>query len=215
MTTGRSSPDRAPRAWLLAGSCWLAAVITVGLLGATLCPPGACRVTELDREILAALAAARRPLLDALLAPATWLGSLAVLVPAACALWWWRLRQSAVWSATLPVFALGGACLLVHVVKLLVARPRPALFEPLVAMPVDLSFPSAHAAQAGALALAAFFVLPRRFAWAVAAAAAVLVALVALSRVYLQVHYPTDVLAGLLLGVGWAAGLCLLRGNAR
>ncbi len=204
-----------PRSWLHAGSCWLAAAIAVGLFGVVVCPHGACRVAELDREILAALFAARRPWLDALLAPASWLGSLAVLVPAACALSWWRRRQSAGWSAALPVFALGGASLLVHSVKWLVARPRPALFEPIVAMPADLSFPSAHAAQAGALALAAVFVFPRRVAWAVAAATAVLVALVALSRVYLQVHYPTDVLAGLLLGVGWASGLRLLWGDAR
>lgn len=201
--------------WLPAAACWLPAATLVGLLAAAACPGGACRVPGLEHDILAALHAARRPWLDALLVPASWLGSIAVLLPAAFALWLWRRHRAAARVALFPLLAVGGAWLFVHSAKLLVARPRPDLFAPLVAMPQDLSFPSAHAAQAGAFAIAVVLISSRQRAWSVIAAASLLVATVALSRLYLQVHYPSDVLAGLIVGAGWTAGLWLLLGRTR
>lgn len=50
--------------------------------------------------------------------------------------------------------ALVGASALGHLLKLIVERPRPDLFPPLIPMPQDWSFPSAHAVQATAFALA-------------------------------------------------------------
>lgn len=187
----------------------------VGLVAAAACPAGACRVPAVDREILAALHAAQRPWLGALLVPASWLGSIVVLLPVALALSWWQRGRAATRLALLAPLGVGGAWLLAHAAKLLVARPRPDLFEPLVAMPADLSFPSAHAAQASAFAIAVVLAFGRARPLAAIVAATVFVCTVALSRVYLQVHYPTDVLAGLVLGAGWTAGLWLLLGRAR
>lgn len=84
--------------------------------------------------------------------------------------------------------------------KLVVDRPRPG-GDALVAVPASSSFPSGHAATAFAAAAAVGFVYPR-----LRLPMFVLAALVALSRVYLGVHYPADVLAGALLGLGvvWA-----------
>jgi membrane-associated phospholipid phosphatase len=82
-------------------------------------------------------------------------------------------------------------------VKLLVKRPRPVLegLPPLGGAPSSLSFPSAHAFSSFAVATAMFRVDP-------ATAGALLVALVlSLGRPYLGMHYPSDVLAGALLGV--------------
>jgi len=85
--------------------------------------------------------------------------------------------------------------------KLLVARKRPVLEDlpPLAATPTQLSFPSAHAATsfAGALAYARLG-LPAPALYALAAS-------LALSRLYLGLHYPSDVLAGALLGTVLAA----------
>jgi len=72
----------------------------------------------------------------------------------------------------------------------------------------DFSFPSGHAfgsaATYGMLALAVLWALrPHRWRWAVAAALWVWIGLVALSRPILGVHYPSDVLAGMCLGLGW------------
>jgi undecaprenyl-diphosphatase len=101
-------------------------------------------------------------------------------------------------------------------VKLFMMRPRPPV-EHLQAV-TSSSFPSGHATQASAFWLS--LVLALHMAGApptitgVAAGLALLIVLgVAASRVYLGVHYPSDVAAGVLLGTGWALYVshCLRR----
>lgn len=88
------------------------------------------------------------------------------------------------------------------------ARPRPCWLDEtvplLIARPSDYSFPSGHtmAAAIGATVLTA---ADRRFGWA----AIPLAVLIAFSRMYLYVHFPSDILAGALLGV--AIGVLVLR----
>ena len=92
------------------------------------------------------------------------------------------------------------------ILKPLVARTRPfeinRTVELLVAKPLDYSFPSGHTGCSFAVTSALYFCRSR--GWA---PACVLSILIAFSRLYLYVHFPTDVLAGLLLGLasGWAA----------
>jgi len=84
-----------------------------------------------------------------------------------------------------------------YCIKLAVRRPRPVLegLPPLGGAPSSLSFPSAHALSSFAVATAMVRVDP-------ATAGALLVATaLALGRPYLGMHYPSDVLAGALLGV--------------
>jgi undecaprenyl-diphosphatase len=70
-------------------------------------------------------------------------------------------------------------------------------------MPEDWSFPSAHAAQATAFALA-WLLRPGRSPGRIEVSVlAAVVALVAVSRPYLQVHFPSDVIAGVLLAAVW------------
>ncbi len=102
---------------------------------------------------------------------------------------------------------LAGAMLISDWVKLLVSRPRPPV-EHLQAV-TGSSFPSGHTTQASAFWFSLAFAV--RAAGAspkvtrAAGGLALLIALaVAASRVYLGVHYPSDVAAGLLLGAGWA-----------
>lgn len=68
----------------------------------------------------------------------------------------------------------------------------------------DFSFPSGHTCASFAAALAYYRFLPRK--WGIASI--VLAALIGFSRLYVGVHYPSDVLAGLLVGAfaAWAAG---------
>lgn len=188
---------------------WWTLTAAALVLGATLaCQDRSCAPPSFDRDVLAALHAWRTPVLDSLLSTATWLGSITVLLPAALLFAWRFWRDGNLAAAILLPLSVSGSWLFAHAAKLLVARPRPDLYPALIEMPVDLSFPSAHAMQFTAFALA-LVLAPglRRASSVIVVAVTLLVALVALSRLYLQVHYPSDVLAGMLAGVGWAAGL--------
>lgn len=143
------------------------------------------------------------------------LGSSAVLVPLlalAAALFLWRRRT---WR---PVVLLaggyGGAVLLWTVVKVLVARHRPAAALAAGRF-TGFSFPSGHATQAvaawgllAALAAAATRSWPRKVAaWT---ACALVTVLVGTARVYLGAHWPTDVLGGWALGALWLSAFLTL-----
>jgi membrane-associated phospholipid phosphatase len=80
-------------------------------------------------------------------------------------------------------------------VKLAVRRPRPSLDDlpPLIRTPTQLSFPSAHAATSAAAVHAFWHLLP----WVPLRGTALAMSL---SRLYLGVHYPSDIVAGVLLG---------------
>ena len=90
------------------------------------------------------------------------------------------------------------------VLKPLVGRLRPCW---LIENPRDFSFPSGHTMASFAAALPLFWEGRREKIPFIGPAALVLAALIAFSRLYLFVHFPTDVLGGLALGAGsaWAA----------
>ncbi len=188
---------------------WCAALLALWFGAVTVCPGGACREFDADRRVLAALYSLHQPNLDALFSAITWLGSIAVLLPAALALAWRFWRKGRLAAALLLPASLGGAWVLVHIGKTLIDRPRPDLFPALIAVPADSSFPSAHTMQITAFALAWILAPGERRSWAGFIAAAGAVLLVAVSRLYLQVHYPSDVLVGLIVATGWVLGLRL------
>lgn len=94
--------------------------------------------------------------------------------------------------------------------KLLFGRPRPALVDHLVDVR-GLSFPSGHATNSAiiylTLALLISQVVPGRATRAyILSVAVLLVGIIGISRVYLGVHWPSDVLAGWSIGTCWALG---------
>lgn len=119
--------------------------------------------------------------------------------------------RRSLWPAALVVVAVAAADLLATLLKLAVARDRPYVAfperEPLLRAMLDLSFPSGHAATAfaGATVLAALLPRSRVLPLLVLAAA------VAWSRVYVGVHYVSDVVAGAVLGVGIALAVLAVR----
>ncbi|MCH3950632.1 MAG: phosphatase PAP2 family protein [Acidaminococcus sp.] len=86
------------------------------------------------------------------------------------------------------------------VLKHWMARPRPFItyedIMPLIPPPTDFSFPSGHTTSSFAVAFVFFELLPKKLS----IPALLVAAAIAFSRLYLGVHYPTDVLAGMFIG---------------
>jgi membrane-associated phospholipid phosphatase len=130
------------------------------------------------------------------------LAPLAVLIAAALV-----ARRRNLLAASL-VAAWGGAILLYNLTKLFVGRPRPPMYIWLTNVGKTKSFPSGHATQSmatfSALALVgATWLAASR--WPGAVAAVMLAGAIGWSRVYLGVHWTTDVIAGWLIGAAWVA----------
>ncbi|MEO6226795.1 MAG: phosphatase PAP2 family protein [Thermomonas sp.] len=107
-------------------------------------------------------------------------------------------------------FAIVGSALLNLGAKQLFARQRPSLWES-IAPESSFSFPSGHAM--GSMTLACVIVLlawNTRWRWPLLVVMAVFVALVGLSRIYLGVHYPSDILAGWSAALMWSVAVYLL-----
>lgn len=115
-------------------------------------------------------------------------------------------------EAVLMVLAYGGAQVLSYSLKLAFRRDRPFFTDPLATLST-YSFPSGHATVSIAVYGALSLVLVRRLtgpARVVCLAAAVLlVSLIGFSRLYLGVHFLSDVLAGFSVGLAWLA-LCVV-----
>lgn len=171
------------------------------------------RLASSDHGLLTAFAALRGPIPDGFFQVMTWLGSGYVLVPTTITLLM-LLAASRQWGAAwLMGITYFGASLSTWGLKLVIERERPTLYPSLEGMlRMDWSFPSGHTTHAAAFALGLWLMMrathPR---WSALAGFTLLglVLLVAASRLHLQVHWPSDVLAGLLVATLWA-GLAVM-----
>ncbi|MDF1503436.1 phosphatase PAP2 family protein [Roseisolibacter sp. H3M3-2] len=162
-----------------------------------------------DEAALRWVAAHQIGWLEAAMLELTFLGTATVVLTIAgvAALFLALTRQRT--AAAVLLWSTLGAILLNNVLKSAFDRPRPTLFEWGTQVRTT-SFPSGHAMSAAAIYATVAFLAARlahrpRVRAAIYATSAVLIVLVAASRVYLGVHYPTDVAAGLLVGFAWAA----------
>jgi membrane-associated phospholipid phosphatase len=103
-----------------------------------------------------------------------------------------------------------GSAVLNIVAKNYFARMRPDLWLS-ITPEITYSFPSAHAMGSTTLGMALILLCwPTRWRWPLTFASVVFVGLVGLSRVYLGVHYPSDVLAGWTAAIAWTFGMYIL-----
>jgi membrane-associated phospholipid phosphatase len=120
-----------------------------------------------------------------------------------------QMRENALYVASSTAISYG----LTELLKLIVKRPRPYI-QNIRIVPVyramGTSFPSGHTSSTIATATALSMAYPK---WYVIAPAFLWAGSVSYSRVYLGVHYPTDVSGGALLGAGTAASLSFMRAN--
>ncbi|MGM9472011.1 phosphatase PAP2 family protein [Pseudarthrobacter sp. YS3] len=195
--------------WILSGVLLAAAVVILGLT-VQLVPGFSAGELGVDQGLSmhhVALLTGVAMALNLLFGPVVGLAAIAII--AALLL---LVRRAPVNAVAFALTA-GSGWVASEIFKVLVTRQRPdaaLLFDPLAPESGTDSFPSGHVTFAVTLAFAVYF-LARGTRWAKFAAVSgvVLAALVAWSRVYIGVHYPSDVAGSLLAGT---AAVILLAG---
>jgi undecaprenyl-diphosphatase len=167
--------------------------------------------TGLDADVTRWMVDRRSPTWTDAMRVITWLGSGRVVVPLAVVAVVGLLLVRQRWLALFVALSVSGASVLGILAKDVIARDRPPV-DIRLQHSVSYSFPSGHSTQAAATYFAfaiMFTVLSqshalRTVAWLVAT---LIVFFVGVSRVYLGMHWVTDVLGGCMLGSLWVAGL--------
>ena len=117
----------------------------------------------------------------------------------------WRARQPR--QAAFFFLSVAGSAAIMETVKRFMHRARPSLWAS-PAPEKDFGFPSGHSMASISFGLASTFLSwPTRWRWPLAAVAGIYSLLIGFSRMYLGVHYPSDVLAAWTAGIAWTAGL--------
>lgn len=197
------------RYWVLLGALLCAAVFALGLT-VQLVPGEATAELGVDQDLSQHHAAA---LTAVAMAINVVFGPVAgVMLIGVAALYIWLVRRDLVRAVAFGLVACSG-WVASEVFKLIIARQRPnpaLLFDPLSPETGSTSFPSGHVSFAVALAFALYF-LARGTRWSkvIAVAGAAMALIVAWSRLYVGVHYPTDVAASFLAA---SAAVVLLAG---
>ena len=164
-------------------------------------------IVRFDQTVASALHAAATPFATKVFLAITALGSVEAIVPIGLivtGLLAWRRRW--VYASGWLVALVGGAALNV-LLKQIFERPRPVFVDPII-VETSYSFPSGHAMDSlvmyGMLAyFALLFIKPWRARMAILFGATLLVILIGFSRLYLGVHYFSDVIAGFAAGGVW------------
>ncbi|WP_454258769.1 phosphatase PAP2 family protein [Pseudoxanthomonas mexicana] len=113
-------------------------------------------------------------------------------------------------EATFAGVSLGGSALLNMATKQFFQRDRPALWES-IAPEHTFSFPSGHAMGSATLAMVVVLLCWHTcFRWPAVVLAALFALTVGASRIYLGVHYPSDILGGWAAGIAWVSGVYLV-----
>src|SRR5262245_44729502 len=175
---------------------------------------------QIDERIIMALRNPRHPedpigpkFMEEICRDLTALGGVAVLAIMTCAVATYLWMRGMVHAMSLLLAATIGGLIISSLLKHSFDRPRPDLVPHLSAVYTS-SFPSGHSMLSAVVyltlgTLLARFVEQRRLKVYFITLALLLTGLVGFSRVYLGVHYPTDVLAGWMAGLSWAI-LCWL-----
>lgn len=167
------------------------------------------RTQAFDEAALRWISVRHTSLLDGVMLEITTLGTGTVVMMVVCVAALFLTLTRHKYSALLLIVATAGGLLLDLILKLRIDRPRPHVFT-WMTQAVGSSFPSGHAMSATVayttVAYLAARLQKRLWArWLTMLFAAVVIVLICFSRLYLGVHYPSDVLAGVVIGLSWAA----------
>ena len=199
-------------------SAYLALHLTLGLVAAVAVAVFAALVEEtlaggemaaFDLAFARALHAARHPQWARVFSTVSWLGSREVLTVAAVSVALVLISRQQIVLAVGWIAAQAGGGLLNRALKETFERTRPEFADPLLAAS-SWSFPSGHAMGTFILCgVGCYLLLRENRSWLAAATAVTLSAswcvVMAFSRLYLGVHFASDVMAGMLAGAAWVA----------
>jgi undecaprenyl-diphosphatase len=157
-----------------------------------------------DSEIMEKLIPPQTPSFKLFFTVISQLGTPAVLIFSPIVVLWYILRKNNR-KGYFIITVMVGAFILRNVLKILIARPRPELSSAAID---SYSYPSGHVLDGLCFYLALAITInesidnkyKRVIVWVISV---VLVALISISRIYLRVHYPTDVIGSIFLGVLW------------
>lgn len=154
-----------------------------------------------DSQIALGIHSLSAPWLDRLMTIITWTGFELVIVFTLLLVGWfvWHQKQR---HALFTVIAVAGAALTGGLLKVIFQRARPTIFTPLYEA-TSYSFPSGHTLTAVGLYGFLAILLWRSGRRGLAVASVLWAGLVGVSRIYLGVHYPSDVLASFAVGAIW------------
>lgn len=162
-----------------------------------------------DDSVLRWMEHHQTPWLQALMVEFTMLGTWIVVltIVGIAALFLWLTRHK--YSAALLLVSTAGGIGLNNILKVGFSRPRPHIFEWGTTVS-SWSFPSGHAMSATVVYVTVAYLAARLQKTQLArlatlAVAAIFVAVICFSRLYLGVHYPSDVAAGVIIGLSWAS----------
>lgn len=171
----------------------------------------------LDENVLRWLAARRTPVLNQVMLEITTLGTTAVItvVVLTASAFLWHARDR--WAVYVLLLGTATGMVLNGALKHYFERPRPSVVQWATTVHTT-SFPSGHAMTSliayGAIALMLARLRPtprlKRTTWLLTA---LLILIIGVSRMYLGVHYPSDVIAGYIAGLAWLAFLAALSGR--
>ena len=161
----------------------------------------------INRTVLLTIHGYASPSLEWIALGLTTIGSIIGIAVVSLAFGAWLYRRRRLADLATLVAAVGGSAVLTYALKTAFRQERPVLF-PSIVKEVTYSFPSGHSLASFCLyGFIAWCVVARapleRWRWGVAAACVALAALIALSRLVLGVHWPTDVLAGAIVATLW------------
>lgn len=160
-----------------------------------------------DEPMLRALHAMATPQLDRWVVLLTNIGFWHGTVPASFLLVAWLIYRRRRRDAVFAGLAIGGAAVLMTILKSQFQRVRPTLWVS-IAPEHSYSFPSGHATLNSALATTVVLLLwNTRWRWPAVVLGTVWVVAICLTRVYLGVHFPSDVTAGTAGAFAWVFGL--------
>lgn len=188
---------------------WLLSIILIVGISAFIALTFSMRngyLAQFDHAVLNWFHKIKSPTLDHFFSGITWMGSMWILLPLYISLTLFLSRYFENFEQYLGI-GFWGAFLTTYALKYELERTRPHFFASINELPIDPSFPSAHTSQIVVFTLLLSFILyssPWVFSTLITAILIFIALSVALSRMYLQVHYPSDVIAGALIALIWA-----------